>query len=162
MKDSLDPEETPQKNRTSKSSTNIFLIITIVVLSVLNLFLIFSLVVQISDSIGIDQSENSQVILPSQIQIEILNGCGVSGIANDFTESLRAEGFDVVNKGNYSSFDLDNTLLIDRVDNTIKTTMVAEVIGIDKSYIIKQLNDQYFLDITLIIGKDYNSLLKNN
>ncbi len=39
--------------------------------------------------------------------------------------------------------------------------MVAEAIGVEKRKIIKQFNNQYFLDVTLIIGKDYNTLLIN-
>lgn len=162
MKGSSFPEETSQKNSVSKSSSGISLNIIIFVLSFLILFLIYSLIAQIFDTLKSEEQESAQTFLPAQIQIEVLNGCGVAGIANTFTESLRAKGFDVVNKGNYSSFDLDNTLLIDRSDNPVKTSIVAEAIGIDKLFIINQYNDQYFLDVTLIIGKDFNSLLKNN
>lgn len=160
MKGNSNSKQTSQKKNASNSSSNFLLNLFIIVLCLLILFLGYVLVAQISGNFN-DESKDEQVIIPSQIQIEVLNGCGVSGVADKFTELLRAEGFDVVNKGNYTSFDIDNTLVIDRSNNQEKSSMVAETIGIEKKRIIKQFNNQYFLDITLVIGKDYDNLLIN-
>jgi hypothetical protein len=122
----------------------------------------YALIVQISNSFNKDASPEQKLILPSQVQIEVLNGCGISGAADKFTEFLREKGFDVVNKGNYSSFDVDYTLVIDRSNNYDKSLMVADAISVERKRIVKQFNNQYFLDVTLIIGKDYNTLLTNN
>ncbi|MFO7526641.1 MAG: LytR C-terminal domain-containing protein [Ignavibacteriaceae bacterium] len=119
------------------------------------------MIVQISNTSGNEDSADQKIILPSQVQVEVLNGCGVAGVADRFTELLRSKGFDVVNKGNYTSFDVDNTLVIDRSNNSEKTVLVAEAIGVEKKRIVKQFNNQYFLDITIIIGKDYNTLSIN-
>ena len=92
------------------------------------------------------------------MQIEVLNGCGVDGIADMFTDSLRKKNFDVVNTGNYRTFKIDNSIVIDRTGNIINAEYLAEVIGIDKKQVIEQKNKNYFLDVTLIIGKDYKQL----
>jgi hypothetical protein len=161
VKGNSSSKETSTKKNASKSSSNFFLNIIIAVLSLLILFLGYALVFQIAKSFDNEEVTEQKIILPSQVQIEVLNGCGAAGIADGFTEFLRAEGFDVVNKGNYSSFDVDNTLVIDRSNNPDKANMVAEAVGLEKKRIVKQFNNQYFLDVSLIIGKDYNTLLIN-
>lgn len=161
-KDSSNQKETSKIKTSSDRSSHISLNIIIVVLTLLIMFLVYSLIMQISNSLSREETDPKNVILPSQVQIEVLNGCGVSGVAERFTEFLRERGFDVVNKGNYSSFDIDNTIIIDRSDNPEKSGMVAEAMGVNKKSVVKQFNNQYFLDITIIVGKDYNSLLLNN
>jgi hypothetical protein len=49
-------------------------------------------------------------------------------------------------------------LVIDRVGNIANAGKVAEVLGINHDQILQQTNKEYFLDVTLIIGKDFNSL----
>lgn len=161
MKGNSNSNNLSQKNNTSKYTSNFLLNIIIIVLCLLILFLGYALIVQISNTSGNEDSADQKIILPSQVQVEVLNGCGVAGVADRFTELLRSKGFDVVNKGNYTSFDVDNTLVIDRSNNSEKTVLVAEAIGVEKKRIVKQFNNQYFLDITIIIGKDYNTLSIN-
>ncbi len=72
------------------------------------------------------------------IQLEVLNGCGVNGVAEKFTDYLRAGNFDVVNIGNYRSFDVDHSLLIDRTGNMKKALEIASALAIDKNNIIQQ------------------------
>lgn len=93
------------------------------------------------------------------VQLEVLNGCGVLGVADKFTEYLRKKNFDVVQVGNYISFDIDKTLIIDRTGNVANAEKVAGFLGIDESRIIQQINNDYFLDVTLVIGKDYGQLI---
>lgn len=156
-----DLKESSEKKQLSGSSSNFILNLIIAVLVLLILFLAYTLLVQITRTSQQDDKTAEKVLLPSQVQIEVLNGCGVSGAADKFTEYLRARGFDVVNKGNYSSFDVDNTLVIDRSNNADKAALVAEVLGVENKRIIKQFNNQYFLDVSVIVGKDFNSLLIN-
>lgn len=154
-------KESSQKKSVTNPSSNLFLNIIIVVLALLIMFLLYALVVQISNTLKKEEISEQTLILPSQVQIEVLNGCGAAGVADRFTEFLRAKGFDVVNKGNYSSFDVDNTLVIDRSNSPDKSSMVANALGLESKRIVKQFNNQYFLDVTIIIGKDYNTLLIN-
>ncbi|MEP0861111.1 MAG: LytR C-terminal domain-containing protein [Ignavibacterium sp.] len=93
------------------------------------------------------------------IQVEVLNGCGTAGLADKFTDLLRSKKFDVVKTGNFASFDIDNSFVIDRVGNKEFAYSLADSIGIPKSNVIQQFNRNYYLDVTLVIGKDFNNLL---
>ena len=92
------------------------------------------------------------------IQIEVLNGCGVSGVADKFTNYLRENKFDVIQSGNYTSFDVDKSMVIDRIGNMANAEKAAQLLGIKKENVIQQINKNYFLDVTFVIGKDYNQL----
>lgn len=92
------------------------------------------------------------------VQLEVLNGCGVPGIGDKFTAYLRANNFDVVNLGNYITSDVINTIVIDRRGNIENAKKVAEALGIKKENVLQQINDDYFLDVTLVLGKDFNQL----
>jgi calcineurin-like phosphoesterase len=92
------------------------------------------------------------------VQVEVLNGCGISGVADKFTEFLRKNNFDVVQMGNYRSFDVDKTLVIDRTGDILNADKVAKALGVNSKNIIQQINKDYFLDVTIIIGKDFNDL----
>jgi hypothetical protein len=92
------------------------------------------------------------------LQIDVQNGCGVSGIADKFTEFLRSKGFDVVEMGNFSTQDIKTSMVIDRSGNIKNAKRVAGSLGIEEKYVIQQMNKNYFLDATVVIGKDYTEL----
>lgn len=98
-------------------------------------------------------------ISKAEIKVEVLNGCGVSGIADRLTEFLRAYKVDVVNLGNYRSFDVAHSIIISRNQKTKNAQNIAALIGLDDSSIIEQINPEYLLDITFILGKDYRNLI---
>jgi hypothetical protein len=93
------------------------------------------------------------------LQIDVQNGCGVTGIADKFTEYLRSKGFDVVEMGNFSTQDIKTSMVIDRAGNMSNAKRVAVSLGISEKYVIQQMNKNYFLDATVVIGKDYADLL---
>jgi hypothetical protein len=92
------------------------------------------------------------------IQIDVLNGCGASGAATTFTGYLRARGFDVVEISNYKSFDMKETLVVDRTGDGTAAEKVAYALGVGKDHIIHQINRDYFVDVSVVIGLDYGSL----
>jgi hypothetical protein len=92
------------------------------------------------------------------IQIDVLNGCGAAGVASTFTAYLRARRYDVVEMRNYKTFDVDESMVIDRVGNLENAGKVAYALGIGKSNIIQQLNPGYYVDVSVVIGKDYQTL----
>jgi LytR cell envelope-related transcriptional attenuator len=152
-------ERNPSKKQSTKpngKTTNIFLNIIIVLLAGLIIFMSYSLFTKIKAlSSGDDIAEPK----PSKIiQLEVLNGCGIGGVADKITSYLRQNNFDVVQVGNYRSFDIDNTLVVDRTGKKINALKVAEALGIDPKNVIEQINDDYFLDVSLIIGRDFNHL----
>lgn len=90
------------------------------------------------------------------IRVEVLNGCGVAGLAGEVTDFLRLKGFDVVNVGNAETFDFPETLVVDRVGDMPGAWQVARAVGIDN--VIQQKEEDLLLDVTLILGKDYQQL----
>jgi hypothetical protein len=92
------------------------------------------------------------------IQIDVLNGSGLQGAANDCTSYLRARGFDVVEMRNYKTSDVEESLVIDRVGNTVNAEKVAYALGIKKRNIVQQLNQDYYVDVSVVLGKDVKSL----
>jgi len=95
---------------------------------------------------------------PRPLQIEILNGCGVSGIAAQFTDYFRARGFDVIRTENYETFNVLETVVIDRRDNRENSLRIAEALGLDESRILIEVNETIFFDATIILGKDFRQL----
>jgi hypothetical protein len=92
------------------------------------------------------------------IQIDVLNGCGVAGAATAFTTYLRARGYDVVEMRNYKTFGVEETLVIDRTGQVGNAEKVAYALGVKKGNIVRQINEDYFVDVSVLIGKDYKSL----
>lgn len=88
-----------------------------------------------------------------------MNGCGVSGIADKLTDYLRANNIDVVNLGNYRSFEIENSIVIGRNDKIKNAEKVASIVGLDENSIIQHTNPDYLLDVTFVLGKDYRNLI---
>jgi hypothetical protein len=98
-------------------------------------------------------------VVPSKvIQMDVLNGCGARGAGSKITKMLRGMGFDVVELKNYSSFNVTETLVIDRVGNLAAARRVASALGVRASNVVQQINPDYFVDVTVVIGDDYASL----
>jgi hypothetical protein len=92
------------------------------------------------------------------IQVDVLNGSPLHGAANTCAAYLRARGFDVVEMHNYKTSDVDESLVIDRVGNATNAGKVAYALGITKTNIVQQLNYDYYVDVSVVIGKDFSSL----
>ncbi len=97
-------------------------------------------------------------LIAQAIQVEVRNGCGVPGVASRFTERLRRFGFDVVESGNFETFDIPRTLVIDRSGNLEHARKVATALGIPHDQIIQETSPDFFLDATVVIGADFPSL----
>jgi hypothetical protein len=140
------------------STTNIFLNIAIFFLLAVILFILYSIYIKISNP-GEEQNPSPENQVASNIiQVEVLNGCGIGGVADRFTDFLRNHNFDVVGIGNYIRFDMDETIVIDRIGKMANARKVAESLGVKKGNVIQQLNNDYLLDVSIIIGRDYYTL----
>ena len=138
-------------------SKNILLNVSILILIVINAILAYSVVKTISsndteDSLLVDSTK-------ARIQVEVLNGCGVIGVAEKLTDYLRTNNIDVVNLGNYRSFEIENSIIIGRNEKIRNAEIVAAIVGLDNQSIIQQINPDYLLDVTFILGKDYRDLI---
>jgi hypothetical protein len=98
-------------------------------------------------------------VIPSKvIQLDVRNGCGAKGAGAKFTRFLRESGFDVVDVRNYSSSRVARTLVIDRLGNLAAAKKVAAALGVAESNVIQQINPDYFVAVSVVIGEDYPSL----
>jgi hypothetical protein len=71
---------------------------------------------------------------------------------------LRVNGFDVVEMKNYKVSNIPHTIVVDRVGDLAAARRVASALGVSEKNVIQQLNPDYFVDVSVIIGTDYSSL----
>ena len=95
------------------------------------------------------------------IQVEVLNGCGKKGLGENAISFFRNKKIDVIQSGNYISFEIPKTLVIDRVGSIEKAKIIASLLGVDSLSILRHYNKNYFLDVSVILGKDYQTLSLN-
>lgn len=138
------------------SSINIFLNVVMFFLAAIIIYLVYSIFIKIS---GNNPETKEEKLTASEIiQVEVLNGCGISGVADRFTDFLRNNNFDVVNVSNYITRDISNTLVIDRRGNMANAVKTARMLGVKPDHVIQQINEDYFVDVTVVVGKDCNIL----
>jgi LytR cell envelope-related transcriptional attenuator len=139
----------------------------IILLAAITIYLIYSFYTRMNVTRSGDKKEiatdTSSVHITQQpsrqtLQIDVQNGSGVQGIANKFTDYLRANGFDVVETGNFSTSDIKTTMVIDRTGNIKNAKRVASSLGVPERYVIQQISKDYLLDATVVIGADYSEL----
>ena len=92
------------------------------------------------------------------VQIDVLNGCGVSGSGQRMTSFLRAAGYDVVDMGNYKTFDVKQSLVIDRSGNADVAKKIAADLGIDPKNVVQEISPEYFVTASVVLGKDFKNL----
>jgi hypothetical protein len=131
-------------------------------LSLLLVLLLFGLFTRIIyPRIENQRAQTDPDLIGKVIQLEVLNGCGVPGLANDFTSVLRKNGFDVVETGNFENFDMQNTVVIARTFNSENARRVADALGINQENVFIEASEDFYLDATVVIGSDYKSLKLN-
>lgn len=92
------------------------------------------------------------------MQIDILNGCGASGVGQTVTEYVRALGYDVVEMKNYKNFNQDESLVIDRSGKPDAARELAARLGIEPAHVVQEISRDYFVTASIVIGKDYRRL----
>jgi len=162
VKDKEAQKENISINPNSEKNTNLFFIIASVILSLFAVFLLYSILDKTGIIISNDDKNTKPQNVQQLIQVEVLNGCGVAGIGDGLTDVLRSKGIDVVKTGNYRSFDIDNTFIIDRLGKIETANRVADSLNLDKRFIITEKNKSYFLDLTIVIGKDYKNYFQKS
>jgi hypothetical protein len=144
-----------------KTASNIFVNSLIFVLAGIIMVMGWSIYKKLT-TIEVIEPDKSGEVASEIIQVEVLNGCGVTGVADRFTDFLRSQNYDVVKIDNYVSFDINETMVIDRIGNLANAKKVAASLGIKPARAFRQLNSDYFVDVTVIIGRDYHSLAPLN
>lgn len=133
-----------------RKSNNLFARITILFLTFFVLFVVTSMVFRFSKKTRRVPGEASTMYT----RIEVLNGCGVDNLAYKVSLFLREKGFDVVEISDVKEPNVERTIVIERVDKNMKN---AKVLGkiIKCSNITAMIDSTLFLEVTLLLGKDY-------
>ncbi len=95
--------------------------------------------------------------LEEVIQVNIMNGCGVAGLAAGTKEFMRYRGFDVVEIGNNKD-KAAKSMVIDRLGNIESAKKVAYALGISDSMVVSKIDSNLFLHCTVVLGDDYSRL----
>ena len=147
------------KTALNDSQRNLLLNSAIGFLSVLLLILIVALSSRfIFPRIVSDRAAIDPALISDVIQMEVLNGAGIPGLATRYTSSLRQFGFDVVETGNFDHFNVYNSMVISRNGEMENARRVARAIGISEQFILREESPDFYLDVTLVIGADFESL----
>jgi hypothetical protein len=91
------------------------------------------------------------------IQVNVVNACGVNGVALKFTEFLRARKFDVPEYGTEKTLERFSKV-IDRIGDPISAQKVAYALGIPPERIETEVDSSLYLRATVVIGEDYQAL----
>jgi len=141
-----------------KDKINLIVIWTLVVV---NGVLISSLIHRL---VGDTTPPASVSLIENPITVEVQNGCGVAGIANQFAEIFKRNNCDVrlvgnAVVGNEPDFSYKKTVLIDRGKR--KKSEIKELqraLGLKKDRVLEIKNADSATDVTLIVGSDYEKL----
>ena len=129
-------------------------------LGLLNAVLIFSFVSKhflTGDERQISAPAEVEEAVVSPLKIEVLNGCGVQGVARQWADHLHAAGFDPVTVTNYTSDNVPRTIIYDRGSNARRNGLdVAKALGLPEDYVAYQQSDKRLVAVTVIIGQDYD------
>ena len=104
-------------------------------------------------------AKNVYVEHPNQnIEVEVLNGCGVPFLAAKTTDYLRSKHFDVVFSGNAKNQLYQHTMILQRNEKIESLKKIADSFGLeldDSKHIIIVPDESLCLDVTVILGADY-------
>ena len=104
-------------------------------------------------------AKNVYVEHPNQnIEVEVLNGCGVPFLAAITTDFLRSKHFDVVFSGNAINQLYQHTMILQRNEKIESLKKIADSFGLeldDSKHIIIVPDESLCLDVTVILGSDY-------
>ncbi len=155
----------PSKKKSLVSGTNVALVLLSItsvafVVSVVNRHLRGGMTIQdfrqeAPLALTVAAHDNS---LLRDIEVEVLNGCGINGLAQQFTDYLRDKHLDVIRTEDADNFHYDKTIVILRRDEFEKVAQVAKLLDISPRDSIRVFVDpdgSLLTDVTIVIGSDY-------
>jgi len=110
-------------------------------------------------SLPVRSSPEPAPIAPPQIKVQILNGCGKTGIAKKAREYLTKRDYEVRDVGNADRQDYRFSEVVNRGNNATAARDLAHQLGIDESRIKrKPAAPGLDVELTFIIGADFRKL----
>jgi len=92
------------------------------------------------------------------LRVEVLNGCGVSGLAARTKLLLTRKGVDVISTGNAPNHNYQRTQIYIHGDNFEKAEKIKEMMGITTDPLVDEYSSDVPCDMTIILGHDYTEL----
>lgn len=92
------------------------------------------------------------------VRVEVLNGCGVQGLAAKTKLLLTRKGVDVISTGNAPNHNFQRTLIYIHGDNFKKAEKIKDLMGITAEPLIDEYTSDVPCDMTIILGLDYTEL----
>lgn len=94
-------------------------------------------------------------LIPAPISVEVLNGCGVNGVAQMMTDFLRLNDIDVLITEDADNSRYPETIIIGRDLLHDYTEIISQLTGIDNRTVDNVTEST--VNVTIIIGKDYKN-----
>ncbi|MGD1045862.1 MAG: LytR C-terminal domain-containing protein [Bacteroidota bacterium] len=130
---------------------------TLLVLSVAFFITIYVLANRRSHTNG-ENSEFIPIVNSKSLEVEVLDGAGSMRAAQRMTDILRAEGYDVVEMKKNNGEIEERTFLFDRSGNLDAARKLATLLGVSQDKVFQKIERTLYLDITVVMGKDYSRL----
>jgi len=92
------------------------------------------------------------------LEVEVLDGAGSMRAAQQMTNILRAQGYDVVEMKRNNGEIEDRTFIFDRSGNLDAARKLATSLGVSQDKVFQKIDRTLYLDITVVMGKDYSRL----
>lgn len=105
--------------------------------------------IEVSDSL-VHQGED--------IQLNILNASGESGLAKTAMNFMRNRGFDVVEIANFDTFGIAKSYVVDRVGDSLSCVKVCQAMGMSADRRVVEIDSSLYLRATVVLGLDYQTL----
>ena len=108
-------------------------------------------------------SSEAEVVTPENLKIEVLNGCGVDGLARKYADLLKEKGFDPVNVATYERTEMPRTYIIDRRSKEMTMGLkIAKFLGLPEQYVsYQQAKPDRMVAVSVILGQDYKTIPAN-
>ena len=92
------------------------------------------------------------------LEVEVLDGAGSMRAAQQMTNILRAQGYDVVEMKKNNGEVEERTFIFDHSGNLDAAKKLATVLGVSQDKVFQKIDRSLYLDITVVMGKDYSRL----
>ena len=130
---------------------------TLIVLSVAFFIILYVLANRKSYTNG-ENGEFIPVVNNKSLEVEVLDGAGSMKAAQQMTNLLRAQGYDVVEMKRNNGEIEERTFIFDRSGNIDAAKKLATMLGIPQDKVFQKIDRTLYLDITVVMGKDYSRL----
>ncbi len=104
------------------------------------------------------RKEEQRDFIPNTGQIQVLNGCGKPGAAEQFRNYLSDLGFDVIEFGNAEMWNYERTLVVARTESATIAEDLAKTLHTKN--LVHLADTLAMVDATVFVGKDYEELMK--